>query len=305
MRVLLNDGRPFRSADLASVGFTGGHAWRQAVAEKRVRPVFKSVYVDARVPDTRMLRVSAVRLVTPPHAVVSDCFASWLWGVDTFRPSERHLLTPTLVVPHGSGRVRAPGVLCRQAVLPVTDTTDIDGIRVTTAIRTASDLLRKMWRPYALAAADGLVRAELLALPDLEEYVRALKGYRGAPQARELVGLVDPGAESRGESWQRLRIIDAGLPRPTTQLHVVDEWGRDRYFDLGYRHLLVASEYDGREFHTTDEDRAHDAARRSSFERRYGWRFVIGTRERIIGTDTSFEQELGALLGMTPRLRTW
>lgn len=270
-----------------------------------MRPVFKSVYVDARVPDTRHLRIRAVRLVTPPHAIVCDCFASWLWGVDTFRPSDRHLLTPSLVVPHGASRVRAPGASCRQALLPDADVTEIDGIRVTTPIRTASDLLRKMWRPYALAAADGLLRAELFALHDLEEYVRRLKGFRGAPQARELVGLVDPGAESPGESWQRLRIIDAGLPRPSTQLHVVDEWGSDRWFDLGYRHLLVASEYDGREFHTTDDDTAQDATRRGYFERRFGWRFVIGTRERIIGDDASFEQELGALLGLVPRPRTW
>ncbi len=85
----------------------------------------------------------------------------------------------------------------------------------------------------------------------------------------------------------------------------MDEWGRDRWFDLGYRHLLVASEYDGREFHTTDDDVAHNATRQGYVERRYGWRFVIGTRERIIGDDDSFEQELGALLGLIPRPRSW
>ncbi|KAA1425109.1 hypothetical protein FE697_004325 [Mumia zhuanghuii] len=278
---------------------------RRAINEKRVRPVFKHVYVDAAVPDTRILRLRAVRLVTPPHAIVSDCFASWLWGVDSFRPSDRHLLTPTLVVPHGQSRVRAPGVSCRQAILPDTDVTEFEGILVTTPVRTASDLLRRMWRPYALAAADGMLRAELYEPAHLYDYVMALNGFRGAPQARELVGLIDPGAASPGESWQRLRVIDAGFPRPKTQIHVLDEWGRDRYFDLGYRHLLIASEYDGREHHTTDDDTDHDSERRGYFERRYGWRFVIGTRERIFGTDPAFEYELGTLLGMSPRPRTW
>ncbi|MGH1561159.1 hypothetical protein [Mumia sp. DW29H23] len=302
---VLNDGHPFRSHEWRDAGFGSEHELRRARREKRVRPVFKSVYVDASVPDTRDLRIAAAHLVVSEHTVVSDCFASWLYGVDTFRPSDRHLLKPTLVVPHGSGRVRAVGVSCRQAVLPGSDVTEVAGIRVTTPVRTASDLLRRLWRPYALAAADGMLRAELFVLEDLIAYVDALKGYRGAPQARELVRLVDRGAESPGESWQRLRIVDAGFPRPATQLHVVDELGRNRYFDMGYRELLVASEYDGREFHTTDEAKARDADRRGYFERRFGWRFVLGTKERILGKDPAFENELGAILGITPRSRRW
>ncbi|QMW66687.1 hypothetical protein H4N58_01555 [Mumia sp. ZJ1417] len=306
MPTLIHDGRPFRSRDHVEAGFPGEKDLRRAIAAKRLRSVFKSVYVDGRVPDTRMLRVEATALVTPAHVIVCDCFASWLYGVDTFRPSERHLLTPTLLTPHGVGRVRADGVRARQAVhLPESDITEIAGIRVTTPLRTASDLLRGQWRPYALAAADGMARAELVELGELVEYVDELRGLRGAPQARELAQLVDSGAESAGESWQRLRITDAGFPRPRTRLHVVDEWGRDRYFDMGYRELLIASEYDGREFHTTDAAKAHDVGRRGYFEKRYGWRFVIGTRERIFGEDTAFERELGALLGITPQPRRW
>jgi hypothetical protein len=48
-----------------------------------------------------------------------------------------------------------------------------------------------------------------------------------------------------------------GFPRPATRIHVVDEMARDRYIDMGYRRLLIANEYDGREFHRSDGDRGH------------------------------------------------
>ncbi|MBW9207433.1 hypothetical protein KV097_15935 [Mumia sp. zg.B17] len=305
MRNLINDGLPFRGRDHAAAGLASESDLRRSIAQKQIRGVFKSVYVDARVPDTRLLRVRATRLVTPPHAILSDCFAAWLFGVDTFRPSERHLLTPTLVTPHGVGRVRADGVTCRQAFLADPDVTEVDGIRVTSPLRTTSDLLRRQRRPYALASADGMARAELVDIEQLVDYVDELKGYRGGPQARELARFVDPGAESPGESWQRLRMLDAGFPRPQTQILVTDAWGRDRRFDMGYLHLLLAAEYDGREFHTGADSARHDEERRTYFERRYGWRFVIGTRETIFGTDPAFELAIGELLGITPLARRW
>ncbi|PJJ55874.1 hypothetical protein CLV56_0073 [Mumia flava] len=300
----LNEGRPFVSSVPNDLGLTR-HAFRKALDEGQFRQIFKSVYVDARVPDTRGLRLVAAHLVTPPHAVVSDCFASWLFGVDTFKPSERHLLTPSLLVPHGSSRVRAPGVRCRQARLAPEEVVEVDGLLVTSPLRTTGDLARRLWRPYALAAVDGMVRAELVGLAELDEYVRSLRGFPGAPKARELVAYADPGAESPGESWTRLRMIDAGLPRPCTQIPVVDEYGNDRYFDLGYRQHLVAAEYDGREFHTTESDRDHDAVRREYFARRYGWRFVVGTRETVFGKDDAFEREIGELLGIATMPRQW
>lgn len=304
MAQLINDGLPFHSSGCTDLGLSRHH-FRRAVQEKRIRCVFKGMHVDAAVPDSRRLRLAAAHLVTPPHAVISDSFASWVLMVDTFRPSERHTVIPTMLVPHGSSRVRAAGVRCRQAIVRDSDVIEVDGLLVTSELRTTSDLLRTLWRPYALAAGDGMARAGLVEPAEVVAYVHRLDGYRGAPQARELSLLIDAGAESAGESWQRLRIIDAGFPRPTTQIHVIDDFGRDRYFDMGYRELLIASEYDGREFHTLAEDLEHDVERREYFERRYGWRFVIGMRETIFGKGTGLEDQLGMLLEMTPRPRRW
>ena len=55
---------------------------------------------------------------------------------------------------------------------------------------------------------------------------RALRGHRGVVQARELVELADPRAESPQESRTRLRCVDAGFPCPEPQIEVFDATGQ-------------------------------------------------------------------------------
>lgn len=304
MNSLINDGLPFDSGIARDLGLSARDL-RDLVSRHQLRRQIRGVYVDARAIDTRELRVAGIKLVAPEHAVVCNESAAWLWGVDSYQPSLRRLLEPSLVVPHGSTRVTKRGVRCRQAHITRKDVTEINGVRVTTPLRTTSDLLRRLYRPYALAAADGLAHAGLVDLEELWTFTARLKGYPGIVQARSLSLLVEPLAESPGESWQRLRILDAGFPFPTAHHLVVDHFGRERWLDLAYPQLHIGMEYDGREFHTDEFDRAHDEDRRDYLSDVLGWRFVIGTRERIFGEDTRFERELGALLGMTPRPRFW
>lgn len=305
MPSLINDGFPFHSRASAALGLSKSE-FRRVREAKRLRPVFKHVYVDAAVPDSRWLRLQAVRLVAPAHTVVCDQFASWLYGVPTFRPSERHSLSPTLLVPHAATRVTIPGVRCRQAIVPVEDITDLDGVLVTTPVRTTSDLLRKMWRPYALAAADAMAHHGLVKPDEVVDFVEELRGFAGIVQARSLAGLIEPLAESRGESWQRLRILDAGFPRPVAQFAVEDAAGSRRYLDLAYPELLIGIEYDGAEHHSTDADRRHDRNRRTELETIWGWRFVVSRKADILGDDPMFEHQLGELLGTAPRMpRLW
>ena len=169
-----------------------------------------------------------------------------------------------------------------------------------------SDLLRGLYRPYALSAADAFARAGLIVVDEVINYVHRLKGYRWIVQARSLAVLIDGRAESPGESWQRLRIHDAGFPPPTPQFEVVDATGLLRRLDLAYPELLIGSEYDGREFHTLRDDRIHDQERRADLTGRFGWRWVNADRSRIFGPDPAFELELGVLLNIPPVLpRRW
>lgn len=301
---LINDGFPFTTKQAADLAMTSRQI-RNAVREGRLRREFRNVYVDARVPDSRAGRLRAVQLVKPSGAVACSETAAWLYGLDVFAPGERHRFEPSFLVEHSRTKVERAGTYGRQAILRSEDVTFVDELHVTTPVRTVSDLLRRMYRPYALAAADAFAHAGLITPDEVIEYVARLKGYRGIVQARSLAYVIEPRTQSPGESWQRLRMLDAGFPPPEPQFKVVDDFGRSFFIDLPYPDRLIGSEFDGREFHTDPAHARHDEERRDYLSDVYGWRWVIGTRERIFGTDTSFEDELGELLGMTPLARWW
>lgn len=301
---LINDGFPFTSVQARDLAFSP-HRLREGVRFGTLRREFRNVYVDARVPDSRSSRLRAIQLIKPGGAVVCNESAAWLYGLDVHAPGRRRSMEPSLVTEHSTTRVVHAGVAARQAKLRADDIDFIDGVHVTTPVRTVSDLLRRMYRPYALAAADAFAHAGLVAHEEVVDHVARLKGYRGIVQARSLAALIDARTESPGESWQRLRILDAGFPPPDPQFTVVDDFGREMRIDLPYPELLIGTEFDGREFHTHPVHRQNDAERRGYLSDRYGWRWVIGTRERIFGDDTAFEHELGALLGITPLSRWW
>lgn len=306
MSDLINDGHPFLTTRAG--GFVlSRRRLRDAFADRQLRTVFRGVAVDARVSDARRLRVEAINLVTPPYAVVCDESASWIHGIDAFRPSERFDLVPSLVVPHALGRARQAHVRCRQAIIPDRDVMEIDGVLVTLPVRTVSDLLRKLWPPYALATADAFAHAGLIDPDELWHYVARLKGYRWIVQARRLADLVEPDTESPGESWTRLRLIDAGFPRPTPQFIINDRHGRELYrLDLAYPDQRIAIEYNGMEFHTDKSDTDHDDRRRQQLRDRWGWKVVVADRTSILGDDAAFEWEVGEFLGRTPLLpRQW
>lgn len=300
---LLNDGHPFLARDCHDLGLTSRQLY-EARREGVVRRILDRVFVDARVPDSRELRIEAMKLVAPTHAVIADDWAAWIYGIDTFKPSKRHSLIPTVVVPHGRGRIRIEGVECRQALIRPKDIVELDGLLVTTPVRTTSDFLRKKWRPYALASADAMAHAGLVTMEEVWEFVAKLKGYRGIRQGRNLAVLIDAKAQSQGESWTRLRVIDAGFAIPESQWEVILRNGDSRFLDLAYPQLLIAMEYDGREFHTADQDGEYDDERRRLI-RSLGFRIIVAFYADIFGTNTSFERELGQYLGMAPFPRRW
>ena len=85
-------------------------------------------------------------------------------------------------------------------------------------------------------------------------------------RARVALDLMDGGAQSPKETWLRLLVIDAGYPRPATQVHVTD--GFDNAFvDMGWEETRIALDYDGRQ-HQTDRQRfVHDLGRNELLDR--------------------------------------
>ncbi|MBC7630024.1 hypothetical protein [Aeromicrobium sp.] len=303
MPTLIFDGHPFLLADHGDVGLSRRQVIEAAQAGA-LRRVLDRVYIDAAVRDTRAVRLESIRLVAPPQAVVADEWAAWVYGVDAFSPSQRHRMIPTLLVPHGQSRSRIPGVRCRQPKLSSEDIHSLDRVLLTTPVRTTSDMLRKRWRPHALSSADTMAHAGLVTPGEVQDYLAGLKGYPGIRQARNLATWIEPLTQSPGESWSRLRMLDAGFPRPQAQWCVVDVDGVERWVDLAYPEVKLGAEYDGQEFHSSGGDRALDRGRRTALGAR-GIRFVITGYEGIFGTDSSFEEQIGRFLGQTPLHRRW
>ena len=127
---------------------------------------------------------------------------------------------------------------------------------ITAALRAKAGWLWGRRRGYptvtAVAAIDALAQATDIKAADVELLAQRYGGRRGIARAREAVGLFDAGAQSPKESWSRVVLIRAGLPRPQTQIPVSNEFGQViAYLDMGWEHVKVAVEYDG-EQHRND-----------------------------------------------------
>jgi very-short-patch-repair endonuclease len=144
-----------------------------------------------------------------------------------------------------------------------------------------------------------------------DEVVRRVEGFPGCAgvrQARHLARLIEPATESFGESWLRLRVVDAGFPQPRVQIEIVDEAGYVVFrLDLGWDDVKVALEYDGEEFHSTPEQIRHDLRRRNELETRFGWRVLAVRKGEVLGSSLALERAIGELLSREPRIfrRRW
>jgi very-short-patch-repair endonuclease len=144
----------------------------------------------------------------------------------------------------------------------------IRGISVTTPARTAFDVGRRRGRTVALIRVDALANATGLRPETIETLIERHAGARGLRQLREVVELMDGGAESPQETRTRLVLVEAGLPRPQTQI-LVDGWR----IDMGWEELKVGVEYDGEQHWTDPRQRTRDIDRHAELLVR-GWLIV-------------------------------
>ena len=274
--------RPFTAAQARDIGIT---AWqlRVLLSEAVVRHVLHDVYIAGDVPDTIDVRLAALALVTPPHAVVCDRTAAWVWGVDAFQPWELDMVPPLdTYVLRGRTRIRRPEAAGGERDLSAEDVVTVGGIEVTTPLRTSLDLATGLSRNQALAVMESFARMHGVGKTQLRALLPRYRGRRGVVQARELIPLVDPRTESTGESFVKLAIHDAGLPQPQPQ-HWVSAGGAAAYrLDLAYPRLKICIEYDGEEFHSSDEAKEKDRRRRN-WLREHGWVVIVVTKDDLRG----------------------
>ena len=230
--------------------------------------VLRDVYVDAEV------RAKAGWLWSRRRGVIAGFSAAALHG-------SRWVDDRQVVQLIHDNRRNPPGVQTHRDRIEDDEIARVAGLSVTSPARTALDF--GCWYPTmtAVAGIDALARAVEIKPADVELLARRYPGRRGVARARKAIELFDAGAQSPKESWLRVVLIQAGLPRPQTQIAARDDFGNPfAYLDMGWEDVKVAVEYDGEQHRNDRRQYTWDVRRLESLER-HGWiviRVLAGDR---------------------------
>lgn len=200
-------------------------------------------------------------------------------------------------------RSRTPrGIIVHNERVDDDEIMEVGGVLVTAPERTAFDLARHLPRDVAVVHLDALARATDVKTADVLSLAERYPRARGLPRSRIAVDLMDGGAQSPKETELRLLLIDAGLPKPRTQIRVTDG-GNEAFIDMGYDELMVGLDYEGRQ-HSTDRGRyVHDIGRTELIERQ-GWIDIRVVAEHSRSFILHRVKEAFARRGYFPSLRS-
>jgi AbiEi antitoxin C-terminal domain/Protein of unknown function (DUF559) len=241
------------------------------------KPMFRGVYVPKRATPDLYDRTLGAWLTSNRAGVVAGLAASALHGAEWVDDDE----SIEILVDE---RRRQKGLNIRMDRVADDEITTIAGLPVTNPARTAFDVGRYRERYDAIGRLDALMRCAPFRADELAKLIQRYGPVRGVRQLRELLPLVDSGAESLKESWLRLALIDGGLPVPETQIPIVDEDGLPFAFaDMGWRAINLAVEYDGDQHRTSRTQYVKDIRRIPKMEKR-GWEVI-----RVINEDRQAE----------------
>jgi len=253
-------GRPFTIEQAREAGVPPnqlrGRSWRRVV---------RGVYVDHTSPVTDELRLTAVGLAIPPDGVLSGLTAAWLHGA--WRPPHGMPLPLHVSTPKPRARSHSAPDGSHRNIWWEGDIVEANGLRVTSPMRTAFDLMRQACLVEAVAIADSFAFQELLELPWFFAYVDAHRRWPGVDRCREALQRATSRARSPGESRLRMIAVLGGLPEPL----VNPPYFRDGEL-LGYPDLLLRGpherwagvEYDGA-YHLDPGQRSADLRRENGF----------------------------------------
>jgi very-short-patch-repair endonuclease len=188
---------------------------------------------------------SAAAALSRRGEVVSGRSAAVLHGLPTFAVPTVPELTARRSVGLGSRGVSH----VYGAGLDDADVARWYGIPVTTVPRTLVDLARHDRRD-AIMAADAALREGLLSRAAIDAALVDAVGWCGVRQARVVLALASPLAESPLESLTRLALHDDGLPTPELQV-----WIGGYRVDMLLRAQRLIVEVDGLEKYTNEEVR--------------------------------------------------
>jgi hypothetical protein len=222
-------GRPERSAVLIERGITRdllrGSGWR------RVRRGFYVPAAAGRVGGGQALTTTQ-RILDASAGLAGDAvFGTWaaayVLGNDWMDGRDPHTMAelPVDIIAGRLRRVQRGDVTFRFTDLADDDLLVRDGLRVTTACRTAFDGAR--WADAledAVVFIDSMLHLRALDLPAFVAYLGAHQHWAGIEQARRAAELSMPDVRSPWESRLRMCwLLGAGLPMPLVNVPLFDE----------------------------------------------------------------------------------
>jgi hypothetical protein len=245
---------------------------RSALKGTQWRHVFRDVWVHRDVEDSRDMRLAAVRLVIGEGAFVCGLTAAWIYGIDV---QDRRGDLVWVGCRTGSRHRTRPGCFTREITAEDSDLQVVEGLTMTTELRTVFDCGRWLSPVEGVVVADALAHLGAISASELAAYTATHRALRGVRNVDRIVDLIEPLSESAMETRVRVLFIASGLPRPQAQLVIVDLLGRFvARADFGYEELHVIIEYDGA-FHW--EQRREDDRRRDAM-RALGWTVIVVSR---------------------------
>ena len=274
---------PFRGAEAIGAGTLSRRQLRRDYFA-----VYPGVYVPRWVELSPAEQARAAWLWSRRRGVLAGLSASALHGakwIDTDEPAE---------LSHTNQRPM-PALMVHNDRLRPDEVTEIDGMGVTTAARTAFDLGRRLPEIEAVQRIDALMNATGLSRSAVEGVAAQRRRSHGIGNLRRALELVDGGAESPYETLLRLILVRAGLPSPQTQVEVLDEFGcAVARVDMAWPEFRVAVEYDGAQQWTNPKQRRRDIERLAALEA-LGW-IVIRVSSDMLRTSAVVVQRVRAAI---------
>ncbi|AMO59165.1 cullin, a subunit of E3 ubiquitin ligase [Mycolicibacterium phlei] len=207
------------------------------------RRVFRGVYASGTGELTLRQRAGAAWLATRRRGVIAGVTAAALHGAAWLEPGQ-----PIEVA--NVNCCAQPGLAPRRERVADDEVVRLGGLPVTTGARTAFDVGRHLDRADALVRLDAMMWARPFPLSGVRELMERYPRAVGNEQLRELLPLVDGGAATPWQSRARLCLVDAGCPRPQTQVPVLVGSRPVAYLEIGwpeYQVGLTSRPYDAAE----------------------------------------------------------
>ncbi len=224
-----------------------------------------------------MLRLLAHCQATKAKALYSHLSAARLWGLHVWNGGPVvHVSAKSAL----AGDSAAPGVrVHRRTLAPELRRRIAHGkfgqVRVTSLEQTIVDCARTEAFVTAVIIGDsGLHRGA--SLDAMLQLLDGLAGHRGVRAARRVLGALDKGSESAGETRMRLVVSDMDIPQPDYQVWLRAA-GNNYRVDGAWQDIKLALEFDGKtkyfNYQRTDEA-IYEERQRERELMEEGWMFI-------------------------------